>query len=147
MGACVKLINSTNTPVQTVANGQNVLFANDKIKSSFVGCQGCCRRVIEHEVGSGLFTITQGGVYRIMFSSNFTTATIGNVIIDIEVNGEPILEGEIKNAIATANTYIHDMTFVDIEVPCGTSKTISIGNNSTTPVLFQNANIEIKKLY
>lgn len=147
MGNCVKLINSTAIAPQTVAINQNVLFTNDKIQASKWGCQGCCRKIIEHDSGSGQFIITQGGIYRVLFSANVTSAEIGNAIIDIESNGEAVLEGQIQEPIATANTYQHIMTFVDIVIPCGTSKTITIGNNSTIALQFQNANIEIKKLY
>ena len=143
----IKMVNSLSTPIQTVEPNNNVLFITDKIKSSCYTHCGCTRRIIEKENGSGLFTITEGGIYRILFSSNITTTDTGNVIIDIESNGEPIAEAEIKEAIAVANTYTHVMTFADVVVPCGTDRTISIGNNSTIPVLFQNANIEIKKLF
>lgn len=146
MGNCVKLINSTAIAPQTVAINQNVLFTNDKIQSSKWGCQGCCRRIIEHENGSGQFTITQVGVYRVLFSSNVTATETGNAIIDIEVNGEPSLEGEIQEPITTANTYQHVITFVDVVVPCGTSKTVTIGNNSTIALQFQNANVDIQKI-
>lgn len=135
------MINSTNIAEQIVEPDENVLFVVDKIKSC--GCNGC--NYIVHEAGSGQFLLRGQGIYRVLFSTNLTSAEAGNAIIDIESNGENVNEAKIEIPIVV-DTFIRETTFADIIVPCGTSKTITIGNNSIIPINFKNTNIEIKRI-
>lgn len=52
-----EMINSIATAVQTVANGQNVLFPTDRVRTK--SCQCACKGWLAHDVGSGLFTLTR----------------------------------------------------------------------------------------
>lgn len=136
------MINSTNIPPQKVSPDANVLFGVTKITPSGCGCN----RAIVHEAGSGLFTLIEAGIYRVLFTANIKNKSGGETIIDIETNGERLSESEIKTTLSD-NEYKHIMTFADIIVPCNSSKTVSVGNNSEIPLLVENANIEIKKIY
>lgn len=137
-----KMINSTNIPNQRIKPTANVLFGVTKINPSGCGCN----RAIVHEGGSGLFTLIEPGIYRVLFTANIKNTNGGRAIIDIETNGERLSESEI-DTILTDDEFKHVMTFADVIVPCNSSKTVTIGNNSEIPLLMQNANIEIEKIY
>lgn len=147
MGACVKMINSNAVASQIVAVGNNVLFTADKITSSNVNNYGCCAKYVQHDAGSGLFTISQPGIYRILFRANVTSTSTGTASVSIESNGEAMAESTTTDTIATASAPVSTMTFADVVIPCGGgSRTISIGNAGTIPLTVTNANIEIRKL-
>lgn len=138
-----KIINSTNIPVQVVPVNSNVLFNVTKIKPTGCGCN----QAIVHEAGSGLFTLAEAGIYRVLFSANILVEGTGiTAIVDVETNGEKLSEAEIVD-FSDGKNYQHVSTFANVIVPCNCCKTVSIGNNSAVPVSFANANIEIKKIY
>ena len=129
-------------PVQTIAVGENVIFAN--------GSRACHKGYIQHRDTSGIFFLkgaTNGcrAVYRVTFNGNIAIAeggTVEPVSIALTINGE-----ELGNALATVTpAAIGDFfnvsvtTFIDI--PCGCCVTVSIENVSdTTAIDVSNANI------
>ena len=54
------MINSVSLAPQTVAAGNNVLFAADRVRTHACRCN--CGW-LEHDAGSGLYTLTKAGVY------------------------------------------------------------------------------------
>lgn len=147
MGACVKMINSNAVASQTVAVGSNVLFTTDKITSSNMNSYGCCVPFVQHDSGSGLFTISQPGIYRILVRANVTSTDTGTASLVIQSNGEGLQESLTQDNIATASAPASVMTFADVRIPCcGGSRTISIGNASSIALTITNANIEIRKI-
>lgn len=147
MGVCVKMINSNAVASQTVAVGSNILFTADKITSSTMNSYGCCVSFVQHDIGSGLFTISQPGIYRILVRANVTSTDTGTASIVIQSNGEGLQESLTQDSIATASAPASVMTFADVKIPCGgESRTISIGNAGSIALTVTNANIEIRKL-
>jgi hypothetical protein len=138
------MINSIATTVQTVTNGNNVLFPTDRIRTK--ACQCACKGWLAHDTGSGLFTITKPGIYEISFDADITSATVGDASLVLEQNGEAIGGTQSLYNIATASTYGNVSGDTLIQVPCGASYTITLGNNSGLDLLVQNANIIIKKI-
>lgn len=139
------MIQSTNETSQEIAINSNVLFANDTIRTRNATCCG----FLEHEEGSGLFTLTKNGIYEIIFRANITSATAGDVLgLIMTSNGENTPGTQMDYTVATAsvNEGVSATRLVRI---CNGSKTIAIKNNSTTnttPMLVENANIIIKKI-
>ena len=134
------------TPTQTVAVDENVLFNN--------GARSCRKGAVEHDDGSGSFTLrgTTGcrAIFEVGFTANIAIAeggTVEPISVALAVNGETR-----ANTIAIVtpaaigdfwNVSIH--TFVD--VPCGCCKTIAIENTSeTTAIDVANANIIINRV-
>lgn len=147
MGVCVKMINSNAVASQTVAVGSNILFTADKITSSTMNSYGCCVPFVQHDIGSGLFTISQPGIYRILVRANVTSTDTGTASIVIQSNGEGLQESLTQDSIATASAPASVMTFADVRIPCGgESRTISIGNAGSIALTVTNANIEIRKI-
>ena len=137
----MNIINSVTKEVQTVAINQNVLFNSNRVKS----CANCNN--IRHDEGSGLFTLTQKGIYRVHFNGNVTSAVVGDISLAIEVNGESISGGIINEVVAVANDEANVSAEVLVSVPCNCCMTVSVGNISTAnAILVDNANIIIEKL-
>lgn len=137
------MINSINTAIQTVTPDENVLFTTDRVRTRSSRCN--CGW-LEHDAGSGLFTLTKPGVYRVDFSANVSLAAAGDVALAIQSNGETIGGTQMQTDIATADVYQVISNFTFVEVPCGSSKTISVENTGTTDALVQYANIAIQRL-
>ena len=137
----MNIINSVTKEVQTVAINQNVLFNSNRVGA----CANC--NIIRHDEGSGLFTLTQKGIYRVHFNGNITSATVGDISLAIEVNGESISGGIINEVVAVANDEANVSAEVLVYVPCNCCMTVSVGNVSTeNAILVDNANIIIEKL-
>ena len=136
----MNIINSVTKEVQTVAINQNVLFNSNRVRS-------CANYSIRHDEGSGLFTLTQKGIYRVHFNGNVTSAVVGDISLAIEVNGESISGGIINEVVAVANDEANVSVEVLVSVPCNCCMTVSVGNISTeNAILVDNANIIIEKL-
>lgn len=138
------MINSIATAIQTVANGQNVLFPTDRVRTK--SCQCACKGWLAHDLGSGLFTLTKQGIYEVTYTADITSATVGVASLELEQNGEIVGGTQSLYNVATASTYGNVSGATLIQVPCGASYTITLGNNSGLDLSVQNANIIIKKL-
>lgn len=138
------MINSIATAVQTVDNSNNVLFPTDRVRSK--SCQYPCKGWLAHDLGSGLFTLTKQGIYEITYTADITSAAAGQASLVLEQNGEVIGGTQSIYTVATANAYGNVSGDTLIQVPCGTSYTIALANNSGLDLSVQNANIIIKKI-
>ena len=138
------MINSIGVATQTVAVNQNVLFPTDRVRTR--SCQCACRGWLAHDLGSGLFTLTKPGIYEIEYNATITSATTGVASLDLELDGEIIGGTRSIYTVATANALGSVGGSTLVQVPCGASYIISLGNNSALPLTVQDANIIIKKL-
>lgn len=136
------MINSINSAVQVVNSGGNVLFSTDRVRTNSCGCGGW----LAHDLGSGIFTLTKGGIYKIEYSANITSATAGQASLELEQNGESISGTESIYTIATANDYGGLSSSCLVRVPCNASYTITLGNNSALSLSVSDANIVIERL-
>ena len=137
------MINSVSLAQQTVAAGNNVLFGTDRVRTRESRCN--CGW-LEHDAGSGLYTFTKAGMYRVDVSANVSLAAAGNVALAIQANGETVGGTQMLTTVATADDYQTIGNFALIEVGCGSSKTVSVGNIGATDALVQTANIAIQRL-
>lgn len=138
------MINSIGVASQTVAVGQNVLFPTDRVRTR--SCQCACKGWLAHDLGSGLFTLTKPGIYEVEYSANITSATLGEASLDLELDGETIGGTRSIYTVATASALGNVDGSTLVQVPCGASYVISLGNNSALPLTVQDANIIIKKI-
>lgn len=138
------MIQSTNELQQSVAINSNVLFSNDTLRTRNASCCG----FLEHEEGSGLFTLTKNGIYKITFRTNIASATANDVLGLVMIsNGENLTGTQMDYTVATANVN-QEVSTTRLVYVCNGSKTIAIKNNSTTnttPMLVENSNIIIEK--
>lgn len=137
------MINSVNIPQQSVAVNGNVLFATDRVRTNACGCGGS----IQHDAGSGQFVLSRPGIYEVEFNANVSATVAGATALAIRSNGEAVGGTEMDYTVVTANTFQSVSASTLIRVPCGASKTITVGNVSpSTIALVKDANIIIKRL-
>lgn len=125
---------------QTVASGANVLFLTDVVRTKSCLCGGW----LNYIPNTGLFTITRGGLYEISFESDVTSTATGAIPFAIMVNGQEITRSTYT--VATASVVGHVGNTAVVRVPCGTSLTISISNQSANGVAATNSGIIIKRI-
>ena len=135
------------TAVQTVAVGDNVLFAN--------GYRACNKGYVRHRDDSGLFTLRGAGncgraLYKVQFNGNIAIAaggTVEPISVALTINGETLANAEAIVTPAAIGDFFNVSAATFIDVPCGCCLTVSVENTSdTTDIDVQNANIIIERV-
>lgn len=129
------MIEVINAPVQEVAAGQNILFAQTAVKG------GCAER---HRAGSGLVTLLKQGRYLVTFSGNIAVPagqTAGEISVGIARGGEIIPGTVMRVTPAAADQYFNVSAQTYVDVYCGCCENVSVENNSTIPIDVQDANL------
>ena len=134
-----------NGAVQTVADGQNVLFAQTVVPGS---------QCIQHRDGSGIVTVRGltnqcRARYRVSFGGNIAIPTgeaVGPISLAIAIEGEPLAEATMIQTPAAVEQYANVYASTIISVPRGCCLTVSVKNTSATPVNVQNANLIVERV-
>lgn len=137
------MINSVAVAPQTVAANNNILFPTDRVRTK--SCNSCYGW-LSHDIGSGLFTLTKPGIYKIHYNADITSPDLGVASLVLEQNGEPIGGTQSMCTVATAGAIGNVSASTLVYVPCGVSYTVTLTNNSTLPLNVQDANIIIEKV-
>lgn len=135
----------TNTALQTVAVGQNVLFNETPV---------CGGNNIYHREGSGVVRlrgITQQcrARYKISFGGNIQIpggGTVEEISIAISLDGEALGSATMIVTPAAAEDFWNVFAAVYVEVPRGCCATVSVENTSTQPIGVQNANLIVERV-
>jgi hypothetical protein len=135
----------TNTALQTVAVGQNVIFNETPV------CGGCN---IYHREGSGvvrLRNITQQCIakYKISFGGNIqipTGGTVESISLAIALDGEALGSATMIVTPAAAEDFWNVFKAVYVKIPRGSCATIAVENTSTQPIEVQNANLIVERV-
>lgn len=123
---------------------------------SATNCQGW----VNHNEGSALFSILEGGVYRVNFNTNITSATAGNVALALFADGVQVPGTEMDATITTAGDWENISFNKEVKVCCKGTVNLSINSLPTTtysgtgtPVvtdtqipIVKNANINLTRL-
>ena len=119
----------------------------------------CCG-FINHNQGSALFSILDGGVYRVNFNTNITSNTAGNVALGLFADGVLVPGTEMDATIAAPGDWENISFNKEIKVCCKGTVNLSIQSlptttfsGSGTPVvtdtqipIVKNSNINITRL-
>ncbi len=119
----------------------------------------CCG-FINHNEGSALFSILDGGVYEITFNANVTSATAGTVALALLADGVQVSGTEMDAVITTAGDFENISFDKKIRVCCKGTVNLAITSLPTvtysgggTPVItdtqipiIKNAEINITRL-
>lgn len=119
----------------------------------------CCG-FINHNNGSALFSILDGGVYRINFNANLTSATPGVVGVALFSDGVQVSGTETDVVVGTAGEFSNVSFNKDVKVCNKGTVNLSINsvptityNGGATPVItdteipiIKNSNINIERL-
>lgn len=123
-------------------------------------CAINCQGFMNHNEGSALFSILEGGTYEVTFNANITSATAGVVGLALFADGVQVPGTEMDATIATAGDFENIGFDKKIRVCCKGTVNLSINSVPTvtysgggTPVItdteipiIKNANINIERL-
>lgn len=98
------MIQSINEDVLVLAsNTSDINFANTDIRTRSANCT--FPGWLQHSEGTAQFTILDGGLYKITFNANVTSATTGIVALALKNNGVVVQATEVDSNVATAGDY------------------------------------------
>lgn len=149
------MIQSYQETIETLAsNSSPVTFQTDCRRTRSATCCGW----LQHNEGSPLYKILNGGDYRVTFNANITSATAGSVALGLYMDGI-LLPGTTTIAqVTTAGDYTNVSINKVVPVCCRGDATLTIQSvpsvlTGVTPVatateipIIQNANITITRL-
>lgn len=137
------------------SNTSAVNFTNDDVRSRKANCCGW----LQHNEGSPLFKILEGGLYEISFNANVSSATAGVVALGLYQDGVLIPGTTVIATIATAGDFVNvsfdklikvccrgDANLAIASVPNVLTGTTAPGTPTDTEIpIIQNANFSIIK--
>lgn len=136
------MINSVNPIPQDVAVGANLVFTTDRVRTRACACGGW----LQHDEGSGVFTIARPGIYKVDFNANVTAAAAGATTLAIESNGEVVQGTEMDYVVAVVGDYQSVSASTLIVVQPYSSRSVSVANISAAEVTVDDANIIITRI-
>ena len=152
------MIQSVLEPITILAsNTSAITFTDDDIRTRRANCY--CNGWLQHDKGSPIYKILEGGIYKVSFNANVTSATVGTVALGLFQDGILIPGSTAIAEVATAGDYVNVSFDKLINVCCRGDSTLtvqSVPNVVTgaalpgTPVVtqipvLQNANFSITK--
>lgn len=140
-------------PLTLTSNSSTVSFLNDDVRSRRANCCGW----LQHNEGSPIFKILEGGVYEVSFNANVTSATAGTVALGLYEDGVLVQGTTVIQEIATAGDYYNVSFDKLIKVCCRGDANLTVASvpsvlTGVTPTatdteipIVQNANFSITK--
>ena len=150
------MIQSVNEQIQVLTSNSSTLsFVNDDVRSRNANCCG----FLQHDEGSPLYKLLDGGVYEVSFNANVTSATAGTVALGLFQDGILIPGTTVIAEVATAGDYYNVSFDKLIKICCRGDATLTIasvpnvltgatlpGTPTVTEIpVVQNANLSIIK--
>ena len=150
------MIQSVNEQIQILTSNSSTLsFVNDDVRSRNANCCG----FLQHDEGSPLYKLLDGGVYEVSFNANVTSATAGTVALGLFQDGILIPGTTVIAEVATAGDYYNVSFDKLIKICCRGDATLTIasvpnvltgatlpGTPTVTEIpVIQNANLSIVK--
>ena len=150
------MIQSINEMIQILTSNSSTLsFVNDDVRTRGASCCG----FLQHDEGSPLYKILDGGIYEVSFNANVTSATAGTVALGLFQDGILIPGTTVIAEIATAGDYYNVSFDKLIKICCRGDATLTIasvpsvltgatlpGTATVTEIpVVQNANLSIIK--
>lgn len=144
-------------PISLTNNSAAITFSADDIRTRSANC---CNGWLQHQEGSPLYQLLEGGYYEVVFNSNVSSATPGIVALGLYQNGILTPGTTAASSIAAAGD-VENVKFTKvIRVCCRANTTLTIasvpsvpdftdltapGVDTQTPII-ANANLIIKKV-
>jgi hypothetical protein len=150
------MIQSVNEQIQILTSNSSTLsFLNDDVRSRNANCCG----FLQHDEGSPLYKLLDGGVYEVSFNANVTSATAGTVALGLFQDGILIPGTTVIAEVATAGDYYNVSFDKLIKICCRGDATLTVASvpnvltGATLPgvatvteiPVVQNANLSIIK--
>ena len=152
------MIQSVNENIEVLtSNSSAVSFTNDDIKTRRANCY--CNGWLQHNEGSPIYKILEGGIYKVSFNANVTSATAGTVALGLYQDGILIPGTTVIAEVATAGDYYNVSFDKLIKVCCRGDASLTVdsipsvltgatlpGTPTVTEIpVIQNANLSITK--
>lgn len=152
------MIQSVLEPITILtSNTSAIAFANDDVRTRSANCG--CNGWLQHDEGSPLYKLLDGGVYEVSFNANVTSATAGTVALGLFQDGILIPGTTVIAEVATAGDYYNVSFDKLIKICCRGDATLTIasvpsvltgatlpGTATVTEIpVVQNANLSIIK--
>ena len=150
------MIQSVLEPITILtSNTSAITFSDDDVRTRKANC---CNW-LQHNEGSPIYKILEGGIYEVSFNSNVTSATAGTVALGLYQDGILIPGTTVIAQIATAGDYINVSFDKLIKICCRGDASLTVGSvpsvltGATLPgtptvteiPVIQNANFSITK--
>ena len=150
------MIQSVNEMIQVLTSNSSTLsFINDDVRTRGANCCG----FLQHDEGSPLYKILDGGIYEVSFNANVTSATAGTVALGLFQDGILIPGTTVIAEVATAGDYYNVSFDKLIKICCRGDATLTVasvpnvltgatlpGTATVTEIpVIQNANLSIIK--
>ena len=137
------------------SNSSPIAFTDDDIKTKSANCCGW----LQHNEGSPIYKILSGGLYKVSFNANVTSATAGTVALGLYEDGILINGTTVIAEIATAGDYYNVSFDKIIKICCRGDASLTVASvpsvltGATPPFvateteipIIQNANFSIIK--
>ena len=150
------MIQSILEPITVLtSNTSAVTFIDDDIRTRKANC---CNW-LQHNEGSPIYKILDGGIYEVSFNANITSATVGTVALGLFQDGILIPGSTVIAEVATAGDYYNVSFDKLIKICCRGDASLTIasvpsvltgatlpGTPTVTEIpILQNANVSIPK--
>jgi hypothetical protein len=138
-------------PTALTSNSSVVTFTEDTIRSKSATCCG----FLQHEEGTPNYKLLEGGIYKVSFNANVTSATAGEVALGLFADGVLVPGTTIIAPVTTAGDYINVAFDKIIKACCKATTNLTIASvpsvlTGVTPTatatqipIIQNANFAI----
>ena len=152
------MIQSVLEPITILtSNTSAITFTDDDIRTRRANCY--CNGWLQHNEGSPIYKILEGGIYEVSFNANVTSATAGTVALGLFQDGILIPGTTVIVEVATAGDYYNVSFDKLIKICCRGDASLTIASVPNvltgatlpgTPVVteipvIQNANFSITK--
>ena len=148
------MIQSVNESIESLtSNSSAISFLNDDLRTRKANC---CNW-LQHNEGSPIYKILDGGLYEVSFNANVTSATAGTVALGLYEDGVLVQGTTVIQEIATAGDYYNVSFDKLIKVCCRGDANLTVASvpsvlTGVTPTatdteipIVQNANFSITK--
>ena len=150
------MIQSVLEPITTLtSNSATVPFANDDVRTRSANC---CNW-LQHDEGTPIYKILDGGLYKVSFNANVTSSVAGTVALGLYDDGVLVPGTTVLAQITTAGDYVNVSFDKILRVCCRGNATLTVASvpsvltGATTPgtatvtevPVIQNANFSIVK--
>lgn len=152
------MIQSVNENIEILTSNSSTLsFTNDDIRTRRANCY--CNGWLQHNEGSPLYKLLDGGIYKVSFNANVTSTTAGTVALGLFQDGILIPGSTVIAEVATAGDYVNVSFDKLIKICCRGDASLTVGSvpsvltGATLPgtstvteiPVVQNANLSIIK--
>ena len=152
------MIQSVNENIEVLtSNSSTVSFTNDDIRTRRANCY--CNGWLQHDEGSPIYKILEGGIYKVSFNANVTSATAGTVALGLFQDGILIPGTTVIVEVVTPGDYYNVSFDKLIKICCRGDASLTIasvpsvltgatlpGTATVTEIpVLQNANVSITK--